>query len=96
MPWRKISLTFVQIEKGAGEQFLNELDTVFITAGYLKDAAVFSRLDLQNGARDYFFSPGAANVCSGLLLRWGGIDCQEPEPEPGTICLIGHPEKSRA
>jgi hypothetical protein len=93
MPWHKISLTLVQAEKGAGDQILNELDDIFITSEYPKNAAVFNQIDLQNRLCNYYFSPEAVNICSGVLSRWGGIECQEPGP--GAIRLIGRPEYTR-
>jgi len=40
-----VMLTLRQTESGSGDQLLNELDEVFMEAGYPKEAAVFSRID---------------------------------------------------
>ncbi|MBN1567952.1 MAG: hypothetical protein JXA73_08890 [Acidobacteria bacterium] len=87
MSWRKVTLTFRQVEKGADDQLLDEIDKVFMNAGYPKEAAVFGRIDLTNNCCFYYFNPEACAFCSNLLVRWDAIECMDPGS--GIVRLIG-------
>ena len=87
MSWRMVMLTLRQAESGSGDQLLNELDEVFMEAGYPKEAAVFSRIDFVEKRCRYYFNPEATRLCSDLLLRWNGIECGDPGP--GVVRVIG-------
>jgi hypothetical protein len=75
------------MDSGTVDRLLDELDEIFITAEYPKDAAVFSLISLEKKHCFYYFNPEAVRICSRLLQRWGGVECDEPGPD--AIRLIG-------
>jgi hypothetical protein len=93
MPWHLVTLALSHMDSGTVDRLLDELDEIFIAAENPKDAAVFSRISLEKKRCLYYFNPEAVRICSRLLLRWGGIACEEPGPD--AVLLIGRPPSQR-
>jgi hypothetical protein len=59
-------------------------------AGAPKDAAIFSRLNLEDGSTDFFFSPKAVEIASALAMKFNATACEPPKRDHRhTGLLIG-------
>src|SRR5947208_1257978 len=87
MPWHKIALPVDRVAAGHGIRLMDEVEALFVAAGFPKDAAVFGNVNAGPGAT-HFFNPEASVLASGLIARWGGVACDDPG-EPVAL-LIGH------
>jgi hypothetical protein len=90
MPWHTVKLTSDRIAAGAGNKFLNELETVMMAAGLPGNAAVFGSVDRSREGNIYYINPAASRIASAVIATWGGTECDDPGA-PVSL-LIGRPE----
>lgn len=65
--------------------------TVWATSGRPTptDVGIFSRLNLEDGSTDYFFSPRAVEIAGHLAKRYSAEPCEIPTRESGAGLLAG-------
>lgn len=53
------------------------------------DTGIFSRLNLEDGSTDYYFSPRAIEIAGHLAKRYSAKPCEIPTRESGAGLLAG-------
>ncbi|SRR6266540_2464095 len=88
MPWYEIDLSVERVAAGEGIRLMNELEKVFLAAGFPSDAAVFGDVDMSRGGSRFFLNPGASKIAATIIARWGAKE--RADPGSPVALLIGH------
>ncbi len=67
----------------------NEFAAVFISAGAPQEAALFSVCEPGSKTIEFYFTPAAARLAQGLLVRHGATECSRPDNEHLAL-LVGN------
>jgi hypothetical protein len=87
MPWHEIDLSVERVAAGEGLRLMNELEKVFLAAGFPREAAVFTTFEMGRPGMIFWLNPGASEIAKTIIARWAGKERENPGP---AALLIGH------
>jgi hypothetical protein len=78
--WHQIVMSGDDIRAGNHERMLYEFDVLLVNAGAPHGADLYQRKDANiTGNYTYYFSPLASILAAGLVARYHGTRCSEPD-----------------
>lgn len=85
MSWKRVTIDATARAAGIGSKLQDEFAAIFMAAQAPPAAAMYGNLG-ATGPRDYYFSPAAAGLASGLLAAYLAVDC--PAPDTRTLVVL--------
>ena len=89
MSWFKVVMSNDDIVSRKHIRLQDTFENLFSAAGAPRNAAMFANRDMARGDW-FFFSPGAMNIASALVLSHGAVECPSPRRSAVSL-LVGHP-----
>lgn len=92
MPWYKVTVSYGGKEAGAIE---DAFGTAFIAHNAPQGAALFSRSSNDLKRVDYYFTPAAWVIASGMIAHYGGEPCEVPANDDKIALIVGEADAKK-
>src|ERR1700731_1168904 len=89
--WYRLDIPLTECcRNGKADQLQNAFQTMYITTGRPKDAALFELHDDSCETNTFYVSPSGIALVKNLIENFGGVESAAPAFSDRLVLLVGH------